>query len=247
MNGIKNFWSKGLLQKIIVIFVVIVVIGGIGSAVSGGATEDKKGNVADKTDEKENNASKESPKVEENIGAFDIELGSGHYEAGVDIPKGTYTLTAISGTGNVSSSNMYSGGLNEMMGVDNESYIPVFNNMKMNKGVVLSISGGVRLALHSDSVDLNDVKARNVLTDQPISLGSGNYVAGTDFEAGVYNVVAVSGSGNVSSDNMFNGGINAIMGISDLSLYETEYKNITFKKGTELTISGVQINLIPVK
>ena len=78
---------------------------------------------------------------------------------------------------------------------------------------------------------------------------SGNYTAGIDFPAGVYNIVAVSGAGNVSSDNMFNGGLNAMMGTEEenqiMDMYEQEYKNIDLPDGTTLTISGVQIQLVP--
>ena len=35
---------------------------------------------------------------------------------------------------------------------------------------------------------------------------------GIDFPAGKYDIVAVSGGGNVSSSNAFDGGINAVMG-----------------------------------
>ncbi len=61
--------------------------------------------------------------------------------------------------------------------------------------------------------------------------------------------MAVSGAGNVSSDNMFNGGLNAMMGTEEenqiMDMYEQEYKNIDLPDGTTLTISGVQIQLVP--
>ena len=70
------------------------------------------------------------------------------------------------------------------------------------------------------------------------TFGSGNYYAGKDFEAGVYDITAIEGqSGNVISDNMFSGGINAIMG-TDKEFAEQEYKNIELPDGTKLTISG---------
>jgi len=78
---------------------------------------------------------------------------------------------------------------------------------------------------------------------------SGNYTAGIDFPAGKYDIVAVSGGGNVSSSNAFDGGINAVMGTEDknelMDMYEQEYKNIDLPDGTTLTISGVQIQLVP--
>jgi hypothetical protein len=53
--------------------------------------------------------------------SFSIELSSGHYTAGIDFPAGTYDIVAVSGGGNVSSSNMFSGGINAIMGVDTSS------------------------------------------------------------------------------------------------------------------------------
>lgn len=60
-----------------------------------------------------------------------------------------------------------------------------------------------------------------------MSYPNGNFVAGTDFPAGVYDIQAVSGNGNVSSDNIYSGGLNAIMGVKNDELYEKEYKNIS--------------------
>ena len=88
-------------------------------------------------------------------------------------------------------------------------------------------------------------KEQAELEAKTIKLSNGNYVAGSDFEAGTYDIVAVSGNGNVSSSNMFSGGINAVMGTRNSDFYEKEYKNIKLPYGTELTVDGVTINLIP--
>ncbi|MEG1481599.1 hypothetical protein [Clostridium sp.] len=77
------------------------------------------------------------------------------------------------------------------------------------------------------------------------TLGNGNYVAGKDFEPGVYDIIAVSGGGNVSSSNMYDGGLNAIMGVEQGDMYEKEYKNIKLPDGVTLKISGVKIKLVP--
>ncbi len=83
------------------------------------------------------------------------------------------------------------------------------------------------------------------------TLTSGNYIAGTDFPAGTYNVEAVAGAGNVSSDNMYTGGIHAIMGTAEAdeaiggNFYEQIYRNISLPKGTTLTVTSVTIKLTP--
>lgn len=102
-----------------------------------------------------------------------------------------------------------------------------------------------------------EAKAQAEIEAKTIQLSSGNYEAGVDFEAGTYNIVAIDGSGNVYSSNMYSGGLNAVMAseakIAELSqlgmgdLYKTEYKNIKLKQGTTLTTDGVTIKLIPSK
>ncbi len=176
------------------------------------------------------------------------ELTSGYYTAKIDLPEGKCNITVISGKGNVSSSNMYSGGLNEMMGVgDPELYATEFNGLKMDDEVTLSVSNGVKIRLEYTSIT-NGYIGRQYDDSKAIELSNGNYVAGTDFPAGIYNIIAVLGNGNVSTSNLFSGGINAMMGVSGGEFYETEYKNVNLAKTVELTISnGVTVRLVPEK
>lgn len=175
-------------------------------------------------------------------------MGSGNYTAGIDFPAGTYDIEAISGNGNVSSDNMYDGGLNAIMGVkEDEMYQKSYSNISLPKDTVLSVYGGVTIKIHSDSASGEALTPREQPNTEEVELGNGNFVAGTDFPAGVYDIVAVSGSGNVSSDNMFEGGLNAIMGTKKSDLYEKEYKNIDLAEGVTLKVDGVKIKLVPSK
>lgn len=79
------------------------------------------------------------------------------------------------------------------------------------------------------------------------TLKNGNFIAGKDFEAGTYDIVAVEGGGNVTGGNIFDGGINAIMGPADDGFYQKEYKNIIFKDGESLKVTNVTIKLIPAQ
>lgn len=79
-----------------------------------------------------------------------------------------------------------------------------------------------------------------------VMLENGNFVAGTDFAAGTYDIEAVSGFGNVYSDNAFDGGINAIMGVKSedsSGLAEQKYSNIRLPDGTTLTLRDVKVRL----
>ena len=188
-----------------------------------------------------------------------IELSNGNYTSGIDFPAGKYDIEAVSGSGNVSSSNMYSGGINAAMGTEeandaigSDLYEQKYSNIDLSDGVVLYISG-VTVKITSEAADGSPLKTREQPNTKTIDLGNGNFVSGTDFPAGTYDIIAVSGGGNVSSDNMYGGGLNAVMGVTEknkefgLDMYQQEYKNIELPEGTTLTISGVDIRLVPSK
>ncbi|MCI1965857.1 MAG: hypothetical protein LKJ17_06975 [Oscillospiraceae bacterium] len=179
---------------------------------------------------------------------YTAELSNGNFTAGMDFPAGTYTITAVKGNGNVSSDNMYSGGLNAMMGTQsNDLYEKEYKNIDLPDGVVLTISNVTVKIVSKDEVDAENLKKRENTATKSVTLSSGNYIAGEDLEAGIYNITAVKGSGNVSSDNMYSGGLNAIMGTTADDMYQKEFKNIVLDNGVQLTISGVTVKLEPSK
>ena len=176
---------------------------------------------------------------------YEIDLSAGNYTAGKDIPIGTYNITATSGTGNVSSSNMFSGGLNEVMSPDDDGISQQsFNGLKMKKDVVLTVGGDVVIHLIAEDAQTGTVAARGEASGSPIDLPAGNYTAGTEFPAGIYTVIATGGTGNVSSSNMFDGGLNEVMGQEGFGV--TQFNNAVFTEGVTLTVSGTSIQLVPV-
>lgn len=178
---------------------------------------------------------------------YSATLGSGHYTSGIDFPAGTYTITAVKGNGNVSTSNMYSGGLNAVMGVKaGDMYQKEFKNAKIPDGEVLSVSG-VTVKISSVGNVNTQLKKRENTASKEVTFSAGNYVAGTNFPEGTYDVVVIKGSGNVSSDNMYEGGLNAVMSTKTDDMYIKEFKNASFKSGVTLTISGVTVKLVPSK
>ena len=79
---------------------------------------------------KETKANKKVEKENTQTEAYEVELSAGHYVVGVDIPAGIYDITAIKGTGNVSSSNMYDGGINQVMGTQDDGVsVKEFKNL----------------------------------------------------------------------------------------------------------------------
>ncbi len=190
---------------------------------------------------------KEAEQQEAVAEAFETTLSSGHYTSGIDFPSGTYTIVATDGSGNVSSSNMFSGGLNELMAKKaDDMYISEFKNAKLEEDTVLSIGGNLTVKLTTKAADTAGMTSRNNEATEEVELSSGNYVAGTDFTSGVYDIILVKGSGNVSSSNMYNGGLNEIMGTGD-DMYIKEFKNASFSDGDTLELSGLTVKLVPSK
>lgn len=234
----KTIWLVICIILIIIVIAVIAYIAGAGGAEKVG---EKVYQTAQQIEDDDNSGGNSATEH------FETDLTSGNYVAGVDIPAGTYNLTATSGNGNVSSSNMYSGGINEAMSTQaDDLYIESFNNLKLPEGETLSLGGTITLHLVSEDAQTGNLKGRTIGDEVQTDLSSGNYVAGTDFPAGVYNIVSAGSAGNVSSDNMYDGGLNEILGDGSDGLSVKQVNNVELPKGTTLTISGTSIQLVPV-
>lgn len=248
----KKDWSKAV-KIIISILVALIMInyfstlGKVDSRINSTSTVSEDAD-SKKPDSKKDTAKKEEPKEPAAVlEPYETDLSAGYYTAGIDFPAGTYTITAVSGYGNVSSDNMYTGGLNEILSNPADEYsIDTFNNARLDSGVVLSVGSTCVIHLSSPEADVSGVNPRGQSEAAPIDLGSGNFVAGTDFPEGIYTVIGTGEAGNVSSDNMYAGGLNEIMGPGgdDFSIHE--FKNATFEAGTTLSISGTSVQLVPV-
>lgn len=248
-------WYKKWWLWVIIGFAIIVLIGVIAGS---GDNDSKQGSGSNKqqneaqinNDDNEKNdvqPAEEVTQATEEVTTEDLdqiqtvyELSNGHYTAGIDLPVGRCNVYAVSGTGNVSSSNMYSGGMNEMFGVDDGEgwYTDTFNGLKMDKNVVLDVSGGVVIRLEYSKID-KGFSGRTYNEEEGFELSDGNYIAGEDFPAGIYRITASYGSGNLSSSNIFDGGVNEMFGIDDgYGWYSDQIDNVELSTGVELQISG---------
>ena len=75
----------------------------------------------------------------------------------------------------------------------------------------------------------------------------GNYTSGIDYPAGNYDIIPISGSGNVSASSGA-GTINAMLGAEDASggssLFKQKYSDMALSDGTVLSISsGLKIKI----
>ncbi len=192
----------------------------------------------------------EAPKENLTSVAKEYILTAGNYTTGIDIPAGKCNVTAISGTGNLSSTNIFTGGINAMFGVDDGTglYSSSFNGLKLPSNTILSLNSNLKIKLIYTLVDSN-YTGRTYDESTAITFTDGNYESDIDFAIGIYKVVAVSGTGNLSSSNMFNGGMNEMFGVDDGSgFYNNQFLNANLEKGVTLSISGgLTVKLIPAK
>jgi hypothetical protein len=163
-------------------------------------------------------------------------LTTGFYTAGIDIPVGTCNVTAVSGTGNLYSSD---GGINEVFGVD-DGDVRSFKGLKLRKNVCLTVSGELTVKLAYRSIE-QGFSGRTYDKSRATKLSAGNYEAGSDFKAGIYKIVAVSGSGNLYSEDV---DVNEVVGLEEGDA--PEIMNVDLPKGAGLSIEGdLTVKLIP--
>lgn len=180
--------------------------------------------------------------VDTSAGIFEIDVAAGFYTAGIDIPYGTYSLSAVSGSGNVHSRKC---GLNEIMANPKDEWsIDSYNGAKFDNGSILEISGDLVLHIKSDNAQINNMTLRAVSAEVQTDLSAGNYTAGTDFPIGTYNVTALEGSGNVHSREA---DLNEIFSIDATEGWGvSQVSNVKFEEGAVLEVSSCSIRLVPV-
>ena len=239
-------------KNALIIFIIVLVIGILFSA---SAANNKKLITTNNTESSSTTTTTPStdtttPKEDLSKVANEYNISTGYYTAGIDLPSGVANIIAVSGKGNLSSSNIYSGGINEMFGIDDTSsyYTASFNGLKFPNGTKLSLNSNLVIKLTFTQIDSN-FTGRTYDENAAKNLSSGNYTAGEDFAAGIYKIIAVSGTGNLSSSNIYDGGVNEMFGIDDGSgYYNNQFLNAELKDKDTLTVSGgLTIQLIPVK
>lgn len=242
--------KKGCGWIVIIPIVLIVIIVAVFGQKSEPETAPSSGDKAAQT-QTAGKADAEPSAPDLSAVATEYTLTAGHYYAGIDIPCGKFDVTAESGSGNIITTNMYSGGVNGMFGgpdADRDLYKEGYNGIKLPQGESMQITNDLVVKVTYSRID-SDFSGRTEDTANKITLTPGNYDAGEDFPAGLYTIRATEGSGNVSG-NVYGGGLNAIMGApgTDQSIlaYIPEFKNASFKAGDELKVSGLTVELIPM-
>lgn len=198
------------------------------------------------------------PIVEETEDFSDVKteyyLDNGYYTIGVDIPAGVCDIYATMGTGSILYSadgtadtyNAYEDDLNQSISnlpeIDDE-----ISDYTLKEGYTIHISGNVRVKVDFSRVTSN-YTGREYEETESVTLESGAYTAGTDFEAGVYTITAVEGNGSISSSNFGELGIDEMFGVYDgTQSYVSSASNVTLNAGDTLELTDVTVELVKVK
>lgn len=240
----KKWWFWGI--------VIVIIIGGLGSGSDTKQDKDTstkytnevpskapKREVTTKEPVKNNDEQKETGKQETTKPKkYTTKVTAGYYEGGVQLPSGNYDITLLSGQGNVFSSS----GLNEIFSSDSSLGISKYNNFYLSCGDVLNVAGNLNLRITCKEADMDSLSKLDNKEASEKKLEAGKYVAGVDFNSGVYDIVHIKGNGNVFVDD--GDVVNEMFGSGD-EMYINRFKNCTFSEGTTIELSGVSVKLVP--
>ena len=252
--GLMVFWSKKKTRGTVCLYLAAMVVFGIIAGSASGGTPAATTTAKPITSSAISSSAAAVSQAAKNVAPpvapassaaalkpYSATLSSGYYTVGVDFPAGTYTITAVKGNGNVTTND---GSLNAIMGTGKEDmYEKEYKNADLKDGTVLTLSGITVKITSKNGVDVT-LKNRTNAATKSYTLSSGNYIAGSDIEAGTYDLSVVKGAGNVQTED---GSLNAIMGTNSEDMYQQKYMHVELKKDVKLIISGATIKLTPSK
>lgn len=185
--------------------------------------------------------------LEEEGEEYQTKLMSGNYVVGVDIPIGIYKVNIINGTGIIDIENQTQGVfISSEMSLDSDIFEDAYksiSNVRLYDNTIIKVVGiEVELISENAKTSLLRDKTQNIEELNEVNLSS-VYEIGKDIKAGVYDIQYIEGFGNVITEGLDNGGIDADF-IEGEELSKV-YKNIELVEGTKLIVNGVKIKLIP--
>ncbi|OUS98414.1 putative transporter YcxC [Lactiplantibacillus plantarum] len=223
----KKPWYKKWWIWVIAIIVVIFLF-----AMFGGSDSDSSSSSSSSSSSNTSSAAKSSSKkkqtVEKNT-AKAVTLGAGTYKVGRDIQPGRYVIRAKSGSGNVSGDN----DLNLILGTT------VDNDLGQVDSYTTDLKKNAEVKLESlQSVTFTPTPAKRSFKT---TLSAGDWVVGKDIKAGRYEITALQGSGNLTTDD---GDLNEILGTtSDNDSGQVTKVNVDLSNGQVLNNALESIKL----
>ncbi|WEV44282.1 hypothetical protein OZX56_03370 [Lactobacillus sp. ESL0684] len=191
----KKPWYKRFWVWVLIVVVVFCIIGGMSSG-SDDESSNSNDNSSSKTTQQSKKTTFSKPKkavVEKNTAKL-VTLGAGTYTVGRDIEPGRYTITAASGSGNLSSDNESNDEeINVILGTT------VDNDMEQITSYTVDLTKDEKIKIESIQ-STKFVPTPNKRKFQT-TLGAGHWEVGKDIKPGRYEITALQGSGNLISNN----------------------------------------------
>lgn len=174
---------------------------------------------------------------------FDVELISGEYEIGVQLPEGVYNIQLLSGSGNMNLSDYLNGIFDWKSfekGAEDDYSVTEWTDVKLYQGGYLSISGDIILQFSTKNGQMDKIEVMdNPITEIVTIQSEEKQIAGKDFPAGVYDVCMKDGytvfEYSVPADDEYyeNGMMEDSLWL-DGEEKEDVYCNLTLPEGTEV-------------
>lgn len=181
--------------------------------------------------------------------SYQTVLTAGNYIVGVDIPEGQYQAIVLKNQGSLSVSD-YENGIYLSEYLD-DSDVTQMEDIRLFEGAKLSISGALEAELITENAKSDQLPTlqANPLTDT-VSLAPGKYVAGENFPAGTYNLLAVEGYGSIDLMYLDEDGEEYYqdcyyMNADDQEYDPAEVKNVVIPEGYILVVDEITVELQP--
>lgn len=175
-----------------------------------------------------------------------LELTSGEYIVGVHIPAGQYSVSSEYDYDTIQVSDDENGiYLYEYKGQEDNC----LDDIRLYDGALVEIESKTKMTLKAENAQELTGGEQNQQTAETKIEGDKNYVVGSNFEAGVYDLEVTDGSGNLDISIKDKSGTEVTtiyMYLGEYSSYGKDYKNLVLPEGSTIKSEGdIQIKLTP--
>lgn len=184
----------------------------------------------------------------------DITLCAGNYVVGEDIPEGVYKIVNKKGFGAIWIDDMKNDiYINESLNPESEGTDEYFScyldNVRLYNGANINVyTNAMQFISSNGQTDTMGKRMENPFTTSYTIDGKTQSATliGDEIPAGTYDIIAVSGSGLVESENWTNG-IHATLTVDENERYDVvRYNNVVLNEDEKLDVDeGLTIELVP--
>ena len=175
-----------------------------------------------------------------------FELASGEYVVGVHIPEGKYTVTSEDDYDTIQVDDEENGiYLYEYKGQEDNN----LDDIRLYDGALVEIESKTTMTLSTENAQELSAGETNPQTAEAKLEGGKDYIVGRNFEAGVYDLEVLDGTGNLDISITGKSGeevTTIYMYLGEYSSYGQCYKNLVLPKDSKIKCEGdLSIRLTP--